>query len=78
MSHIRVLSPVGVASSGAHALSTHPEELELPCLCRARCLCGDSRPRLSSGAKLRRVSQDSSAQRFHELRAIHFAGSLAG
>src|SRR5207302_7087804 len=56
----------GVASGGAHALSANPEELELPCLRRASGVCGDSRHRLSSGARLRRVSHDSSALHLHK------------
>src|SRR5712691_4793663 len=61
-----------IAASSAHALPTDTEEFEL------RSLCGDSRPRLSSGAKLRSLSRGSPLESFDKLRAIHFSRSLAG
>ena len=41
-------------------------------------MCGDSRPRLSSGAKLRSLSSGSPLKSLNELRAIHFVGTSAG
>ena len=63
----------GVASRSPHAVSAHPEELK-----SWKGLCGDSRPRLSGGAKLRSFSLGSPLQCFNQLRPIHFPGSFAG
>src|ERR1700721_954655 len=74
----------GIAASSAHALSADAEEFKLRCscgvrgLCGYRCLCGDSRPRLSSGAQLRWLSLGSPMQSINDLCPIHFPGSLAG
>src|ERR1700688_810395 len=60
----------GVTAGGPHALAADAEEFK-------RGLCGDSRPRLSSGAKLLSLSLSSPVESFDELRAVHFPGSFA-
>jgi hypothetical protein len=61
-----------VAPSGAHPVAADAEEMKL------LCLCGDSRFRLSGGAKLRFLPRGSAAQGFDKLRTVHFAGSFPG
>jgi hypothetical protein len=60
-----------VTARSPHSLPAHAEEFKL------RGLCGDSRPRLSSGAKLR-SPRDSPPESLYELGSIHFPRSFAG
>src|ERR1700686_3037741 len=67
-----------LASGSPHALPAHPKEFKPTLRVSSSVLCGDSRPRLSNGAKLCRLSLGSPPQRFHELCPIHFSRSFAG
>jgi hypothetical protein len=60
-----------VAPGGSHAVSANAEETERPW--SGICSCGDSRPRLSGGAKLRWLLLGSAAQGLDQLSAVHFA-----
>src|ERR1700686_5569295 len=61
-----------LAAGRPDGISAHAEELKPTLRVSRSFLRGDSRPRLSGGAKLRLLSLGSPPQSFHQLRPVHF------